>query len=166
LPEAEREKTPQQVLRSRLLLKAGHQDQAMALLERLSSRAPNDVDLGLELANTLSAQGRPLAAIEVLGRLKPFVSGGPQRSALFQREAELWSAQERWSRAIESLQTASRIEPARPDLHYRLGQLYERMGSTHSALDEVRKGRTLDTPAGAKAQDAWVAKLEASQVGP
>ncbi len=166
LPEAEREKTPQQVLRARLLLKAGKRDQAMALLERLASRAPNDVDLALELASTLSAQGRPLAAIEVLGRLKPFVSSAPQRSALFQREADLWAAQERWSRAIESLQTASRIEPARPDLHYRLGHLYERMGSTHSALDEVRKGRTLDTPAGAKAQDAWVAKLEGAQTGP
>ncbi|MER2561753.1 MAG: hypothetical protein ABTQ32_13585, partial [Myxococcaceae bacterium] len=48
------------------------------------------------------------------------------------------------------------------DLRYRIAGVYERMGSLHSALDEVRRGRLLDTPDGARAQDPWVARLEAA----
>jgi hypothetical protein len=44
-----------------------------------------------------------------------------------------------------------------------MAEVYERMGSLHSALDEVRRGRLLDTPEGAKAQDAWVQRLEKAQ---
>jgi tetratricopeptide (TPR) repeat protein len=166
LPQDDRDSTPLVLVRVRVLFALQRREEALAVLERLQARSPSDVELGLELASALTSLGRPLAAIEALARLKPFVVSGTQRAQLFVREGELWASQERWGHAIESLQTASRIEPTRPDLHYRLGQLYERMGSTHSALDEVRKGRTLDSPAGAKAQDAWVSRLEASQVGP
>ncbi|MGV3625166.1 MAG: tetratricopeptide repeat protein, partial [Archangium sp.] len=87
-----------------------------------------------------------------------------QRSTLYQREAALLVAEQRWGRALEALQTASRIEPTRADLHYRMAETLERMGSLHSAIDEIRKGRLLDSPDGAKAQDANLARLEAAML--
>jgi predicted trehalose synthase len=121
------------------------------------------VAVGLELVGVLSEMKRPLAALDVLERMRPFTDGPTQRSAMLQREAALWSAQERWSRALDALQTASRIEPSRADLHYRAAEVLERMGSLHSALDEVRRGRALDTPNGAQAVSAWLNRLEAAQ---
>ncbi|MCA2981887.1 MAG: O-antigen ligase family protein [Myxococcaceae bacterium] len=147
---------------ARLLAQVGRLEEAAALLEGLSKRAPADVGLAMSLAGVLSQQRRPAEARAVLERTRPFVSGPQGRAQLFQREAELWEQEERWPRALEALQSASRIEPTRADLKYRLAQVYERMGSLHSALDEVRRGRLLDTPQGAKAQDAWVARLEAA----
>jgi hypothetical protein len=41
-----------------------------------------------------------------------------------------------------------------------MAALFEGMGSLGSALDELRSGRALDSPDGAKAQDAWGKRLE------
>lgn len=150
------------LLKARALTQLGRLDDAAALLDALSRKTPQDVSVAMALAQVLSQQQRTSEARAVLDRTRPFVNGPQGRSQLFQREAELWVQDERWPRALEALQTASRIEPTRADLKYRLAQVYEKMGSLHSALDEVRRGRLLDTPEGAKAQDAWVARLEAA----
>jgi tetratricopeptide (TPR) repeat protein len=160
LPAQERETTELRLVRVRLLLRTGRKEEALKDLERLHAREPANLGLGLELAGALSAQGKHQAAAEVVNRLKPFVATSAARSMLFQREGELWAAQERWTRAIDAYRTASRIEPTRADLHYRLAELFERMGSFGSALDELRSGRALDTPEGAKAHDAWSKRLE------
>jgi|APLak6261679142_1056127.scaffolds.fasta_scaffold00098_27 tetratricopeptide (TPR) repeat protein len=165
LPEAERAAVGQQALRVTLLERLGRADEALSTMERLVARSPGQLDLTLRLVDMLAARGRPTAAREVLERARPFFIGPAQRSSLFQREAALLLAEERWGRAVEALQTASRLEPTRPDLHYQLASALERMGSLHSALDELRKGRVLDSPAGAKAQDANVARLEAALAG-
>jgi tetratricopeptide (TPR) repeat protein len=161
LPENARTATAMVLLRARVLAQVGRLDESSALLDALSRRSPEDVGVALALAAVLSQQQRTAEARVVLERTRPFVSG-TGRLQLFVREAELWAQDERWPRALEALQTASRIEPTRADLKYRLAQVYERMGSLHSALDEVRKGRLLDTPEGAKAQDPWVSRLEAA----
>ncbi|MBL8919463.1 MAG: O-antigen ligase family protein [Myxococcaceae bacterium] len=162
LPDPVQEQTELVLLRSRALTQLGRVDEASTLLDRLSRKVPQDVGVAMALALVLAQQQRTTEARAVLERTRPFVSGPQGRSQLFQREADLWVQDERWPRALEALQTASRIEPTRADLKYRLAQVYEKMGSLHSALDEVRRGRLLDTPEGAKAQDPWVARLEAA----
>lgn len=165
LPEDERTSSELQTVQARLLVKLGRSDEAVTLLEQLQAREPGNLALGLELAGVLASVGRPLAALEVVDRLKPFVAEPAARSRLFRYEGDLWAGQERWGRAIDAYQTATRIEPTRPELHYRLAELFERMGSVHSALDELRAGRTLDTPEGAKARDGQLQRLESSQEG-
>jgi tetratricopeptide (TPR) repeat protein len=162
LSSEERSTIDLQLVRVRLLLKLHRIDEGIAELERLQAQAPSRLDVGFELASRLNALGRPRAAIEVLERLEPFVTGPASRSSLFQQKATLWQSQERWGPAVDALQTASRLEPVRPDLHYRLAELFERMGSLHSALDEVRRGRLLDTPEGAKAKGPWMERLTVS----
>lgn len=166
LPLELRQRSDLVLTRVQVLGKLGRSEEAVDALERLLTREPSNLAAGFGLADLLSSLGRPAAAREVLQRAKPFVQSSPQRSVAFQKEAALWLQEERYPRALEALETASRIEPSRADLHYRLAEVYERMGSLNSALDEVRRGRLLDSPEGAKAQDAWVDRLEGARVRP
>jgi predicted Zn-dependent protease len=160
LPREERESKELRMVRARLLLKVGREDEGVKELERLQAGDPGDAALGLELAAVHSSLGRIQAALDVLARVKPFVTSAYLRSIIFQREGDLWASQERWTRALDSYRTASHLEPARADLHYRMADLFERMGSPGSAIDELRRGRTLDSPEGAKAREAWLIRLE------
>jgi tetratricopeptide (TPR) repeat protein len=167
LPEAERRSAELVLVRVRALQKLGRTDEAAAELERLCNREPANLGAAFTLAELLEGQGKLAAARAVMTRLRALAGSQDVRARTFQFEARTWMAEERWSRALDALQTASRIEPARADLHYRMAEVYERMGSLHSALDELRRGRLLDTPEGAKAQDAWLLRLEKAQaVGP
>lgn len=161
LPEGQRNALPLALVRVTLLSRLHRDDEALHALETLVARNPVELDLTLRLVDLLSARGRPAAALETLDRSRPFFSGAQQRSLLYQREATLFMQMSRWGRALEALQTASRIEPRRPDLHYRIAEVYEQMGSPASALDALRKGRTLDSPEGARAQDLRAKRLEA-----
>ncbi len=151
--------------RVQALVRLGRNEEAAASLERLLNRDPTNLAAGLALVDVFSAQNRPSAAREVLQRVRPFANAAGQRSLMFQREATLWIQEERYPRALDALQTAVRIEPQSPGLHYRLAEVYERMGSLHSAVDEIRRGRLLDTPEGAKSRDAWLTRLETA-LGP
>lgn len=162
LPQETKERAALVVLSASLSAQLGRLDDAVAKLEVLARRAPEDTGVSTTLAQLLAQQQRTAEARAVLERARPFASGPLARSQLFQREADLWVQDERWPKALEALQTASRIEPTRADLKYRIAEVYERMGSLHSALDEVRRGRLLDTAEGAKARDPWVARLEAA----
>ncbi len=165
LPEEQRQATPQQVVRVSLLERLGRGDEALVTMERLVSRERSSLALVLQLVDMLAARGRPTAGRQVLDRSRSFFVGA-DRATLFEREAALFIAEERWGRALEALETASRLQPTRADLHYRVATVYERLGSVHAALEAVRKGRLLDTPAGAKAQDATVARLESLLIAP
>jgi tetratricopeptide (TPR) repeat protein len=162
LPQGVQRRSDLVITRVQALGKLGRADEAVTELDRLLTREPSNVAVGFMLVELLASRGRPAAAREVLQRVRPFAVAAGQRSATFLKEAGLWVQEERYPRALDALQTASRIEPTRADLHYRLAEVYERMGSLHSALDEVRRGRLLDSPEGAKAQDPWVARLEAA----
>lgn len=163
LPDAERQAAELVLVRVQALRKLGRVDEAAAELERLCNREPTNTGAAFLLAELLEGERQLTAARQVLGRIRSLASSQEVRARTFQLEAQTWMKEERWPRALDALQTASRIEPARADLHYRLAEVYERMGSLHSALDEVRRGRLLDTPDGAKAQDSWVLRLEKAQ---
>lgn len=160
LPPSLAERSETVMNRVTALQKLKRQDEAIVALERLLVREPSNVGVGFALVDLLGGLQRPVAAREVLMRVRPFASTSYARSQVFQREASLWMQEERWPRAIEALQTASRIEPSNPSLHYRLAEVFERMGSLHSALDSLKRGTQLDTPQGAQAQAAWVQRLE------
>ncbi len=162
LPVELRQRADLVLTRVQALSKLRRQSEAAGELERLLTREPSNLTASFTLVDILSSLGRVADARAVLQRAKPFVSNSAGRSLIFQKEAETWLQEERFPRALEALQTAARVEPRRPDLHYRLAEVYERMGSLHSALDEVRRGRMLDTPEGAKSRDAWVDRLEGS----
>lgn len=163
LPDAERQKAPLVMVRVNALSKLGRVDEAVAELERLCNREPTNAEAAFTLAAALEGQRKLTAARQVLGRIRSIAISPQVRARSFEVEARTWMTEERWPRALDAWQTASRIEPARADLHYRLAEVYERMGSLHSALDEVRRGRLLDSPEGAKAQDSWVLRLEQAQ---
>lgn len=145
--------------RVNLLLKLGRSEDAEQFLERLAAKVPNNLELAFRLTELYESQGRRGAARETLERVRPYAGTTWARSTIFQKQAALWVQDERWGKALEALQTAARLEPARPDLHYRMAEIYEGMGSAHSALDEVRRGRLLDTPEGARSKDAWLERL-------
>ncbi len=152
------------IVRARLVTKLGRVDEAIALLEKATTQAPGSVETAIALADALASAGRTGPAREALQRVQPFVGQASVRSDLFQREAALWSADTRYAKALDALMTASQLEPDRADLHYRVAQAHERLGSYISALDEVKKGRALDTASGARGQDAWLEKLQAAQL--
>ncbi|MFT3714290.1 MAG: O-antigen ligase family protein [Archangium sp.] len=165
LPLAQQQRDEETKLEVRLLTRVGRRDEAIEVLSGLLTRRPSDLDAIWAQVDLLSATNRLAQAHEVLERARPFVDGTAGRTALFEREATLYAQEERWGRALEALQTASRISPTRADLHYRMADMFERMGSLHSALDEVRRGRVLDTPAGVKATDPTVERLERALSG-
>lgn len=165
LEGALRERPEFVMTRVQALSRLGRNDEAAAALERLLNRDPTNLAAGFMLVDLLASQGKPAAARDVLQRLRPFANAAGQRSVMFQREATLWIQEERYPRALDALQTAVHIEPQNAGLHYRLAEVYERMGSLHSAVDEIRRGRLLDTPEGAKSRDAWLNRLEAA-LGP
>ena len=162
LPEALRGRADLSIARADLLVKLGRPEDALTELEGMLNREPQNVSVGFRLADLLAVLHRNSTAREVLQRVRPFAGTNAVRSVGFQREAALWLAEERFPRALEALQTASRIEPSRADLHYQLADLFERMGSVHSALDELQRGAALDTPEGARSREAQVKRLEAA----
>ena len=162
LPEGVRARSEMSIARADLLVKLTRPDEAFAELEGTLNREPQNLSVGFRLSDLLASMQRNSAAREVLQRIRPFASTSVLRSAVFQREANLWLRDERFPRALEALQTASRIEPLRSDLHYQLADLFERMGSLHSALDEIQRGRALDGATGGKSREDQVKRIEAA----
>ncbi|MBI5478151.1 MAG: O-antigen ligase family protein [Deltaproteobacteria bacterium] len=167
LPREERESVPLTLLRVEVLGRLDRLDEGIKALEALSVREPGRLDVALRLADAYAGVRRCVAAREVLGRARMLAVEPSSRSLVFEKEAACWIAEERWPRALEALETAARVEPGRADLHYRVAEVLERMGSLHSALEELRRARLLDTPEGARSRDAWLQRLEAAdQQGP
>lgn len=166
LPVRVQQQFSQQLLYLSLLERLGRKEEALHWAEKLVLRAPQQLELTLKLVDIRAELGRVREAREAVERARPFFSQANERSRLFQKEAALLLAEGRWGRALDALETASRLEPQRADLHYRRAEVLEKMGSLHAALDAIRAGRVLDTPAGAQAQQSHVARLEAELMGP
>ncbi len=161
LPEAERDRSSTVLWRRRALQRAKRPQEAVELLERRLTASPGEVEVAAALIDDDIALGRLAAARAVVARIRPFAASPAGRIELFVREASLWEMEGRIGKALDCAQTASRIEPNRPDLHYLVARYFEQMGSANAALDEVRKGRLVDTPEGAALRDPWIKRLEA-----
>lgn len=159
LPPAEQHTSQADRIRGFALWKVNRVDEAVEVLEGRLVKEPGNVEVALVLVDVFVATNRVPAARQVLERLRPFVSTQATRVALSLTEARLWEAEERWGKALELVQSASRTEPQRADLHYWVAALFERLGATRSAVEELQQGRRVDTPEGAKRQEAWLQKL-------
>lgn len=162
LPESERDSARPDLIRGFALWKSGQPDGAVQLLEARLVHEPGNVEVARLLIDVLVAQGRVPAARHVIERLRPFLDTQASRLSLSLTEARLWEAEGRWSKALELVQTASRAEPQRADLHYWVATLFERLGATRSAVEALQEGRRVDTPEGAARQDAWLQRLNSS----
>jgi tetratricopeptide (TPR) repeat protein len=151
------------LIKAQLLYRTDHKDESIQTLKKLSVQEPSNLWVARLLSDQLAAAGRPAAAREVLARARPFAVVPSDRSDLFQREARLFLTEGRPPRALDLFQTAARIEPRRADLRYRTAEVYERMGILHGAIEEVRRGKALDTPQGAAAVEPWLVRLEAAE---
>ncbi len=159
LPAEVRERPSFVATRSRVLWKLGRTEEAAAALARRLTAEPDSVELALLLSDIYAATGRDSLARDVLVRIRPLVSSPATRIDLLLREAAILEAGGRLGKALDAVQTASRLAPGRPDLHYQLARIYERMGLTRAAIDEVRRGRVVDTADGARARDQWLGRL-------
>lgn len=162
----EREQPEVTLLEASLLSQSGRASEATALLARQSARHPDSPGLAFAYAAQLDAVGRPGEAVEALDRLKPFVVPHDLRVLIFSRQAELEARQGHWGRCVDALRTAIRLEPSRPDLHYRLAGALEQMGAVRPALEALRRGMGFDSPEGARAQAANVTRLERVATSP
>lgn len=153
------------VLAANSLSKLGRADEGIKRLDVLARKEPQNASVAVALASLLGQERRTSEGRDVLNRSRPFVATPRGRAMMFVQEADLWIVDDRLPRALEALQTASRIEPDRAEFRYRVAQVYERMGRFRSALEEARAGCQLDNPQGASVQAAWVARLEAAARG-
>jgi len=51
--------------------------------------------------------------------------------------------QKRYDDALAALQRAEKLDPAQPDVHYRLGRLYQALGKTAEAQKEMARVKEL-----------------------
>jgi tetratricopeptide (TPR) repeat protein len=123
----------------RLLLQVGRLDEAASKIQRLTARSPGNIGFGMLAVSVQKQRLDLVAAHEALTRLRPFVHTENDRTQLFVEEANLFTQQQRWQRAIESLQTALRVSPQRADVRVTLSEMYEKSGQLPSALIELRR---------------------------
>ncbi|MDP1922890.1 MAG: hypothetical protein Q8L14_41990 [Myxococcales bacterium] len=165
LPETVQSRPELVVLWANSLAKLGRADEGIKRLDVLARKEPQNATVAVALASLLGQERRTSEGRDVLNRSRPFVATPRGRAMMFVQEADLWMIDDRLPRALEALQTASRIEPDRAELRYRVAQVYERLGRYRSALEEVRAGCRLDSPEGAKAHVVWVERLEGAAGG-
>jgi Flp pilus assembly protein TadD len=69
--------------------------------------------------------------------------------------------QQQYAAAAKAFQTAVKLEPDKPDAHYRLARAYKELGNKAEALKEFARTRELQ-----QKQDAAAAALPLSEVSP
>ncbi len=160
LDEAERRGDDVAVLRARAFSALDKPRDALRTLETAVVRHPDDAEVGFALAGQWMAVGRPAFARQALERLEPFLSGTPARVRLLATEAETYRVEGRLTRALELLDTARRLAPETPGLHYQAAQFYEQLGRFDAASEAVRAGARAEGPAGETRAQAWLERLQ------
>jgi len=133
---------------------------AAALLETRVLQKPGNVELSFALAEQQLVLGEPRRALEVLTRANPFVASRSQREVLMVLQGRSFEAMGRPAKALDAYQSASRLNPDKPALHYTIARLYEGMGKAGEAARAVREGMHRDSPEGVRTVKEWLSKLE------
>lgn len=164
LSEAERrsaDRVRATLMRAEILAAQGKRDQALLILEQAVTRAPGRLELWFALAAQQLYAGQPRKSRETLGKATAFITNSGGRASYFALEAEAFAAEGLLMRAVQSYQSACRLEPA-PHLHYAVARLYERLSKPTEALEEVQQGARLEERPGAQAE--WMARLRRAEV--
>ncbi|MBI3181696.1 MAG: tetratricopeptide repeat protein [Myxococcales bacterium] len=148
------------LLRAQVLAAAGRRAEAVSSLEEEARVSPGKAEVWLALAAHQLAAGQPRRARETLERASPFVTSSWQRADLFTLEAQAFQAEGLPMKAVQSYQSAARLRPESPHLHYAAARLFEQMSKPTEAIREVREGERLEGKPGS--QSEWVARLEST----
>ena len=120
----------QEISRLQALTRTGHHVAALASIEPLLARHPDDRDLLYLAAMNLRQLNRIPDALELLGRLEQH---HPRYSRLHQERGHCYVALRDTPKAIAALRRGVDINPALPDGWRLLHGLYRMMGDPHNA---------------------------------
>ncbi|HEY8211561.1 MAG TPA: O-antigen ligase family protein [Myxococcaceae bacterium] len=149
--------------RARYLQEMGDKKGAIAVLQEEALREPGNVLLGFTLVEALLGDTQTRAARDALARLAPFLSGPADRAAMFAAQGRAFEQERRFAKALEAYQTASRLLPESPGLHYDVARMHQEHRQPGAAAQEVLAGMRLDLPERAAARRPWADRLLAEE---
>lgn len=147
--------------RADVLRASGQRREALELLTAEAARAPRSAELAWTLAAHLTAEGEYARARSVLGAARVRARGRDAKVSLLIEEARLHELEQRHASALDLYRTAIRLAPARPDLHYAMARILERLGRDQDAVTHWREGLRLDRSSSAEAARRQLSALEA-----
>ena len=120
--------------------RAGDVDKAVALLEALVARYPDEVEAYVRLANTYARSDREKALATVARGVKALPNSGP----LHNEYGYMFLASGRYPEAIRELETYTRLNPKEPNPYDSLGEAYLVSGQPQKALDTYARSLEID----------------------
>jgi tetratricopeptide (TPR) repeat protein len=96
---------------------------------------PTNAQARTALGELLLKQGQTQAALE---QLRLAEKGASNVSMVYYALAKAYREAKQLDKAIEAAKKSIQLDPASPDAHYLLGQLYQEMGQTELANQELR----------------------------
>ncbi len=123
------------------LARSGRAEQAIAVLEALVKKAPDQNNVVIALAEVLSSAGRNEQAIEILEQA---VRRQPDSATLRTNLAKVLRLDTRLAEAARELEKVVEMRPEDADPRGRLGLVYQNQGRVAEAIAQYRIGRDLD----------------------
>ena len=149
--------------RARYFQETGDKKGAIAALQEQALREPGNVTLGFALVEALLGDTQTRTARDALARLAPFLSRPADRAAMFAAQGRAFEQERRFAKALEAYQTASRLLPDSPGLHYDAARMHEEHHQPGAAAQEVLAGMRVDVPSRAASQRPWADRLLAEE---
>ena len=110
-------------LKGELQAAQGLDDDALKSFQAAFARSPQTWDYGWSLLSLHQKMGRHTRVRETVSRMLPFAPDTSRRAMLFAAEGQAYEAEGRTTRALQSYETASRLDPAREDYRVRIKAL-------------------------------------------
>jgi len=151
------------ISRANILWQMGQRADAVALLEDVFARHPNELELAFRLAQVHALSQNSRRAREVLATASPLVSSPAVRSRWLSMEGETFESEGQNIRALQSYQAAARVLPTLPANHYSVARVLEALKRPADAMAAVREGMKYEDPSGIARGKARLAQLENSE---